>query len=203
MKIGFSKRIINPAKSVELWGFAKRKRMADGVLSDLYARVLILSDEKTSFVLISLDVGAIGGAFVDHLKEKIRKKTKIDRENIIISVTHTHSAPALIKLRNAGNPDKRYLGLVQSRILKTVVKATKNQIPAKAGYGVGKLNFGVNRRENEIRNDPHQESGTVDSAVSVVRIDNLDNSPLILLFNYAVHPVTLYADNFKVSADYP
>ena len=203
MKIGFSRHNINPTWPLELWGFAKRHGKSDGILSDLYVRVLTVSGENTSLVIISLDVGAIGGDFADHIKEDISKKIKIDKNNIIISTTHTHSAPALIKLRNAGIPDERYMNMIQSIIRKTVVKANKDQIPAKFGYGFGKLDFGVNRRENEIRSDLLQNSGLIDPDVSVVRIDNLEDIPLVVLFNYAVHPVTLYADNIKVSADYP
>lgn len=203
MKAGFSKIKITPTKSVELWGFAKREGKSKGSLNDLYAKVLTLKSDKVQIMLISLDIGGINKSVSNDIKNEINNRCFISPDNIIISTTHTHSAPAVLPLRNAGMPNEYYLIDLKKNILKTAVQSVENLQEVKIGYGQGELHWGVNRREKGIKSDINQEEGTIDPDVSIIRIESLDNTPLVLLVNYAAHPVTLYADNLYISSDYP
>lgn len=203
MKAGFSKINITPLKPIELWGFAKREGKSKGSLNELYAKVLTLKSDNVQLMLISLDIGGINKSVSDNIKTEITNRCFIARDNIIISTTHTHSAPAVLPLRNAGLPDDHYLNDLKRNILKTAIQSIENLQEIRIGYGQGELHWGVNRREKGIKSDIDQEEGTIDPDVSIIRIETLDNSPLVLLVNYAAHPVTLYADNLYISSDYP
>ena len=203
MRAGFNKVKITPQRPVELWGFGGRSDKAKGVLSDLFAKSLVVCTEKDNCALITLDLGGINKMLSESIKRAVSDRVGIKEENICVTTTHTHAAPAALPLRFAGTPDDLYLNEIKKKILESVELATKNIHLVKAGFGRGKLTMSVNRREMGIKSDVNQKEGTIDPDVSVIRIDYPDGSPFVLLVNYTAHPVTLYADNFLVSSDYP
>jgi len=205
IKAGFFKMSINPQNSVELWGFGSRKGKSQGILSDIFVKTLILENEHNNgcFILISLDTGGINAELSNDIKGIGSKNFKVPSAHICISTTHTHSAPALLPLRYAGTPDPSYLDTLKKVVSECVKYAGKKLYPIKIGYGFGEIKMGVNRRERGISSNINQKQGIVDNQLSVIRLDFSDGRPFVLLVNYAMHPVTLYADNIYVSADYP
>ncbi len=202
MRAGFSKIPINPEHAVELWGFANRQGVSAEHLDTIYAKTLILQHDSDIIALIVLDVGGVDKKFTDAIENILAEQFKINREHICLCATHTHSAPAVFPLRNAGTPDARYIDYLNQQLVANFESALANLRSVKIGYGCGHAVLGSNRREKGYQSDAQRDSGTIDPTFAVVRLDNMNGSPYVLLMNYAMHPVTLYGDNHYISADY-
>src|SRR5205085_8302673 len=62
---------------------------------------------------------------------------------------------------------------------------------------------GLNRRVGNRENKWDKDSGPIDPTFSVLLFRSTSGKYLGVMVNYATHPVTLRADNYQVSADFP
>ena len=81
----------------------------------LYAKALVLDDDKTKAVIIAMDVTAIGGRrisqgmlpdvgedFLPNLRNRIQQELKIPGCNVLVNASHTHPPDSCSsKLRNS------------------------------------------------------------------------------------------------------
>jgi hypothetical protein len=95
MQVGYGKVNITPDMSLPLSGYGNtEKRMSDGFMDYLYATCFAITDpDGNTAILFGIDMGGSGGALYTTAREKISKKYNIPMERIIISASHTHSAP--------------------------------------------------------------------------------------------------------------
>jgi hypothetical protein len=131
---------------------------------------------------------------------------------MVISATHTHSAPTSTGVFQS-DPDETYVAELPKRIAAGIVQATKNLAPARIGWGVGsEPNQVFNRRwrmkEGSISEDPFgkltdkvkmnppvaspdliEPAGPIDPQVWVVSVESSESQPLALLANYSLHYV--------------
>jgi len=199
---GFAECEITPDESIDLWGYIEREGPSQGVLDNLKAQVLYLTNSERNILLISLDLGGIDNAFSKEIKENIEETTGVSRAVISIATTHTHSAPAALYLRHCGDVSDKYMNMLKRKIVQIAITATENTAEVSLGYNQGTIDISVNRREQGVQSDLYQDSGTTDSSVGVLRIDK-NSRPFAIVVNYAAHPVTLRPDNNLISADYP
>ena len=139
--------------------------------------------------------------------------------NIMVTCSHTHSAPAVQRL--AGSPpDDEYLEWVEGRLVDAVVEAAGDMGPITLASGEGEADFSVNRRlrtASGVEMGPNP-AGDVDHRVQVLRIDHAQaphapgtlgsrtlpkTDPMALLFAYPCHATSLMSDNSRYSADFP
>lgn len=64
-----------------------------GVLDKLYARTIVIDNGHTSAALISLDAGVIPTPLWKNVSDRMEKELGIPAVNVLITATHTHSAP--------------------------------------------------------------------------------------------------------------
>jgi neutral ceramidase len=206
-RAGAARTDITPPGSVELWGYSNRSGPATGTLDPLYARVLVLSDGIHSVALITLDLGrTFGPPQIAALRERVRREHLVDE--VMLMASHTHSAP-VIEDDYTEIPawEKRAL----DRIALAIREAHARLVPARVGTGFGQATIGHNRRvvmsDGSVkmlwRNSTYQQTGLVDPSVGVIRVDDLQGTPLAILVNYSCHPVVFGPDNLRYSADYP
>ncbi|MBL7170447.1 MAG: hypothetical protein ISS46_00420 [Candidatus Omnitrophica bacterium] len=93
VKIGIARIDITPKRPVCLAGYFN-KRISNGVLDKLYVKVVILEKEKFTLAIITLDLIGLSYEDVDRIRRRLNKRFGIPTEHIIISCTHTHTAPA-------------------------------------------------------------------------------------------------------------
>jgi len=93
-RVGYGKEEITPEGQVAMGGYGKvSSRLSTGVLSYLYVTCIAVSDESDNTILIyGMDLCGCSDA-VD-LIPKISKETGIPEGNIMVSASHTHSAPS-------------------------------------------------------------------------------------------------------------
>jgi hypothetical protein len=197
-------------------------RMVKAANDPLHARCLVLDDGSTKLAIVVVDSCMIPRELIEDAKQQASKLTGIPKSNMLVSATHTHSAPTLGSVFQS-DPDPDYLKFLAEKIAQGIEKAHKNLAPAKVGWGVGKDPTQLfNRRwkrehalmppnpfgetTDRVQMNPgHQakglieQAGTVDPDVSLLAVQTKDGKPLALLANYSLHYV---GGNPDLSADY-
>lgn len=203
-------------------------RQAKGSHDTLHARCLVLDDGKTRLAIVVCDSCMIPREILDEAKTLANKTTAIPVNRILISATHTHTAPTVGGVFQS-DPDPDYVKYLPKKIAEGIEKAVKNLAPAKIGWGVGKDPTQVfNRRwkmkEGTIAADPFgrltdrvkmnpgyqnpglvEPAGPIDPDVSILSVQSPSGRPLALLANYSLHYVggvePLSADYFGAFAE--
>ena len=120
-RVGYGMADITPKDSVPLGGYSRSDlRFSNGFISYLYASCLAVTDEADrTLLLFSLDQH--NAHHMDQLRSAVHTATGVPVENIIISVTHTHSAP---DLTNTKQPSiTSYLQLLEKQLAAAAVQA--------------------------------------------------------------------------------
>jgi hypothetical protein len=201
-------------------GFADR--WAKSAHDPLHARCLVLDDGKTKLAIVVVDSCMIPRELLDAAKTLAEKKTGIPSGHILISATHTHTAPTVAGVFQS-EPDEGYARFLTERIAEGIEKAHDRLAPAKAAWVVGKEPSHVfNRRwkmkpgvvnadpfggtTDRVRMNPPRASpellepaGPIDPEVTVLSVRSPDDKPLALFANYSLHYV---GDMPPLSADY-
>jgi hypothetical protein len=207
-------------------GFADRK--ATSAHDPLHARCLVLDDGTTKLAIVVVDSCMIPKELLDAAKASAEKQTGIPADNILISATHTHTAPTVAGVFQS-EPDEGYARFLTDQIASGIEKAHSRLAPAKAAWAVGQEPGQVfNRRwkmkpdiintdpfggtADRVRMNPPRASpdllepaGPTDPSVTVLAIRAADDTPLALYANYSLHYVgdlpPLSADYFGVFAE--
>src|SRR5437870_3294161 len=164
-KAGAAKVNITPDQYMWMSGYASRNKPAQGKMTDLWAKALALEDPAGKrAVLITLDVVGIDRGLSVSICEKLQKKHGLDRSQIAINCSHTHSGPVVnrnLRPMHEYSLDKPQQELIHQyadkleRAIQTVVElALGNLAPAKITWGSGRTDIAVNRRENKADEVP-------------------------------------------------
>lgn len=197
---------------------------ADGANDPLHTRAIVLENGGTKAVIAVVDSCMVGRDNLDAAKKKASAATGIPVENMLISATHTHSAPYdFVKWGEA--PEKAYVKRLVAGIAKAVIDANANLQPAEIGFASHDEPSQVfNRRwyleDGAMPANPFGETtdkakmnpgagnanlvkpaGPVDPEVYVLSVRTAKGRPLALLGNYSLHYVGRTPEG-KVSADY-
>jgi hypothetical protein len=184
----------------------------------------VLDDGTTGLAFAVCDSCMIPREVVDEAKKLIAEHAGIPPQNVLVSATHTHTAPTATGVFQS-DPDPAYLKFLATRIADGVRRAANNLAPARIGWGVGKQPDHVfNRRwkmkPGTIPPDPFgnttdrvqmnppvgsenlvEPAGPTDPDVWVLSVRTPDGRPLAVLANYALHYVGGNPGD-HVSADY-
>jgi putative membrane-bound dehydrogenase-like protein len=194
---------------------------ATSVHAPLFVRTLVLDDGGTRIVMSVVDTCMMTQSLIDQAKLMASQRCGIPVERMMVSATHTHSAPAAMSCLGT-RQDKKYAAWLPGKIAESIVEAQQNLVPARIGWAsIDDWRHTHNRRwirkpESKIVDpfgDPtglahmhpgHQSadvigpSGPVDPALSVIAIQSLDDQPLAVFANYSQH----YFGSPAVSSDY-
>ena len=205
-------------------GVIARGGLAKHIHDELRVRCLALDDGRTRIAFAICDLRMVGREVVENVKELVREATGLPPENLLVSATHTHAAPAVIGMHTT-DLDQWYRDFVTARIADGVRRAITNLAPARIGWTVGSVPEHVfNRRwhmrdgsippdpfggeTDRVRMNPRRTSkdllkpaGPADPELAIVSVQHTDGRPLALLVNYSLHYIGGYAGG-HVSADY-
>lgn len=192
--VGVGKSDITPPFNTEMSGFVARKGKSQGVHDPLSAYALIFQTGAERFALVVADLIGVDAVLVTGVRKLASDLTGIPQEKIVVSATHTHSGPAVIRGGFLGEVDDSYYPVLVRNLAGAIVQANNNLEPVAVYYGSGETGIvGKNRR---------QSGGPTDPEVTVLRFLGEAGTKVILI-NYACHPVVLGPDNLLISADYP
>jgi hypothetical protein len=214
-KAGAAKINITPEKLMWMSGYGARDRPAEGKLTELWAKALVLQDPKgRRGVLVSMDlVGIVRGLSVAVCRE-LQTKYGLPREAIALACSHTHTGPVIrSNLHTMYNLDATQQQLVNEygkalpgKLVTVVGEALRQVAPARLSWGIGRATFAVNRRNNKEADVPKlkaagQLKGPVDHDLPVLAVRDPQGKLRAIVCGYACHATVL--SFYQWSGDYP
>jgi hypothetical protein len=203
-------------------------RQAKGARDTLHARCLVLDDGKTKLAFCVIDACMVPREITDEAKRIAHKATGIPASHILISATHTHTAPTLAGVFQS-EANEEYVKELPGRIAKGIEQAAKNLEPAQIAWGSGSnsrqvFNRRWHRQHDLIPRDPFdgttdkvqmnpgyqakglgKPAGPIDPTVWFLSVRSTKGRPIALLANYSLHYVggveALSADYFGMYAE--
>jgi hypothetical protein len=185
------------------------------------AKALVLDDGSTRLAIVVVDSCMMPRELIDRARAIAREKTGIPAERILISATHTHSAPSSMGALGTP-PDLDYSVTLPPRIAAAIELAAANLEPARVGWGVaddpehthcrrwirrpdrmlddpfGRRTVRANMHPGYQNPDAIAPSGPVDPALTLLSVQSRSGRPIAVLANYSMH----YYGAEPISADY-
>jgi hypothetical protein len=210
---------ITPLEGTPLAGYYAPRGARD-VLDHLHSKALVLEQGDTKVALVVCDLISLPPHTVGEARRLIEKQTGIPGNHVMLSATHTHTGPALLResalddLVGATNDlGRRYTEMLPELIARSVGEANQKLTTVRVAAAVGKEDgLSFNRRFvmrdrtvswNPRKLDPDvvKPAGPIDPDVGVVGFDKPGAKTLATYVNFAMHPDTV--GGADVSADYP
>lgn len=197
------------------------ERTADRAVDPLFARAVALDDGTTRLAICVVDSCMVPRSLIDQAKAEAEAATGLSAGRMLVSATHTHSAPSAMACLGS-REDPEYVRFLPGRIAAAIIGAVNNLQPAQAGWtAVDDWHHTFNRRwirrpdrllrnpfgEPNVRANMHPgfgsedvtgPSGPVDPQLTLFGIRAADGRPLALLANYSMH----YFGSPMLSSDY-
>jgi len=229
--IGVATVDITPKHPVRLTGYGNRKTEFESVEQHLFAKALVIhprDDTQHPKVLITVDSLGVTDAITKAVAARLAKAHKIPRENLVISASHTHSAPALSGAATLlfqtplTAEEKQHIDDYTAELTKQLGDVAEAALaakrPATIRHGVGTVKFAVNRRvlkDGKWTGFGVVPTGAVDHALPVLYINDLPTESddketaaanfgklRVVLINYACHCTTLGGAFNKIHGDW-
>lgn len=201
-KAGAAAVLITPEQPMWMAGYAARKKPAEGIVQDLFAKALAIENERgTRLVVVTTDLIGIPRALRDAVETAVRDQFDLPPESLLLNASHTHCGPELRATKTAilqleperTRQTERYSSELEAKLVALVGRALDDLAPAKLAYTHARAGFAMNRRlptPRGILNRPHP-AGPVDHDVPVLRVEDAQGRLRAVLFGYACHNTTL------------
>ena len=211
---GFASVKITPDAPVPMAGYASRNRPSEGVLLDLHAKVLALADANGArAVWITTDLIGLRAAVTDAIVRRIIDRTGLERRQILINASHTHTGPAIAETDTVayGLDDesaqrmRAYRRALEDRIVSAVERALARMEPVELSHGAGVVPFVMNRREHTRERGiilGVNPRGPVDRTMPLLKVATPDGRTRAVVFGAATHNTTLTGNEYRISGDY-
>lgn len=187
VRMGYGEADITPMEPVQLVGFYRPDNRSRGVRDPLRLQALVWESGRERGCLLTVDSLGFTVELTGILRDRAAGMLHIQREQVMVCFSHTHSAP-----NAAEEPD--YFEMVCRCALKAADQAAENMVAKLAAWGIGKSCIGLNRR-----NEPDQE----DDRLGILKLVSVNGQgPEVLLLRVNAHANVLSGDNWLISADY-
>ncbi len=140
IQVGTAVVKITPPAGIPMAGYYSR-RDSEGVLDDIYAKAAVFDDGKTKAAMVVCDLIGLPRSIALEARRLVEEKTGIPADNVMISVTHTHTAPVVIgassrdEAATGGSQlSKDYAAQLPKWIAQAVEEADKRRTPASVSY---------------------------------------------------------------------
>lgn len=210
-KAGVASVVITPEEPIWMAGYAARDRPSEGTLHDLWAKALVLEDKYgNQVVLVTTDLLGFPREMSNSIRDRLALKYGMERSQIILSSSHTHSGPVLMDALFDIYPldetqieiIKRYSDNLENKIIELVGQAIDYMVPALLFSKNGVVRFQVNRRNNPTATIINRTEllGPNDYSVPVMKVADTTGNMMAVVFGYACHTTTL--EIYQFSGDY-
>ena len=188
---GAAREDTTPVLGTFLYGY-RPDIACEAVHDPLSVTALAVSQGSKTALLLTAEIGDIQTALCDELREAISEHCGVDKSNIIVSSTHTHTAPNLSGVVGWGDIDKSYYeNIFLPSALKASAAALASMRPAEIAVGVTESKVGINRRQQHengeigLGQNPH---ACYDPFMTVVAVRSSEDKKGILnLIHYGCH----------------
>lgn len=196
-------------------------RTASKVKTPINLRAIVLDDGEERLAIVVADSCMMSRELLDEAKAAAAARTKIRPDHMLISATHTHSAPASMGCLGT-DADPAYVPYLREKLAEAIAAAEANLEPARVGWAVadagaytalrrwvrrpdriaedpfGNLTVRANMHAARNWDDVTGESGPEDPDLSLMAIQSREGRPLAVLANFSMH----YFGDEALSADY-
>lgn len=219
LHVGTAAVKITPPSGTPMAGYY-HARGSEDVLDDLYAKAAVLDDGNTRVVLVVCDLITLPRITVLETRQLIEKQTGIPADHVMLSATHTHTGPSLVRDSVRDNQDggsgdraRKYTLELPGRIAQAVAEANEKRTPVQVSYAQeseDRLAFcrrfwmkdgTVGWNPGKLNPNIIRPVSPIDPEVGIVYFETADKKPLLTYVNYAMHADT--TGGTKISADFP
>jgi hypothetical protein len=210
LKVGAAVVDVAPVQFPVFVNGGMTSRSADKVVTGLHARAIVVDDGRERVAIVVVDSCMMPRPLLDEAKQLASQRTKIRPDRMLISATHTHTAPASMSCLGT-DADPTYVPYLREKLAEAVAAAEKNLEPARVGWAVkNAAEFTALRRwiirPDRIANDPFGnptvranmhaganwdnvtgESGPEDPDLSLISFQSTDGRPIAVLANFSMH----------------
>lgn len=221
LRVGAAKVDVSPDQWPVLINGGMTSNSADKVKTPVNARAIVLDDGNERLAIVVVDSCMMPRTLLDEAKQLASTRTQLKPDRILISATHTHTAPSSFGCLGT-DADSNYVPLLRQRLAEAIEAAEKNLEPARVGWGSGQApQFTALRRwvrrpgsntldpfgNPTVRANMHVAAnpddaigptGPEDPELSMIAFETLDGDPIAVLANFSMH----YFSDVPVSADY-
>jgi hypothetical protein len=195
---------VTPSEPVRLTGYAGRSGPHTGVVQRLWAKALAIGGAGDEPALwLTLDNCGITRELWLELRSRISERTGVPPERFVMTISHTHSAPAttgwapFIQPENLTSAETAaiddYTRGLLDKLESVAVSALEHKFPATLSWHEGRVGFAANRRT---------PGGPVDHALPVLKVTDLDGNLRALAASYACHCTTCGGGVMQVCGDW-
>lgn len=201
--VGIAAVDVTPNYPVRLNGFGFRRAESEGVTQRIWAKAMAIeADNEKPIVLITLDNLGIRMTMTDEVARRLTEKAGIERDRLIVTFTHTHTAPKVIGacdtiFQTPMPPEHQahidqYTKELTDMLVKVSLDALADRKPSRLEWAVGEVKFAKNRRT---------EGGPVDHSLPMLLVRSAEGDAIRAIYvTYACHCVTL--SHNKISGDW-
>ncbi|HUT88281.1 MAG TPA: neutral/alkaline non-lysosomal ceramidase N-terminal domain-containing protein [Thermoguttaceae bacterium] len=213
LKVGLARAKITPDGPIRMAGYGSRNKPSEGVLADLFAKAMAIEDsEGERAVLLTSDVIGYNARVADLVCRKIMEKTGLERRQILLNPSHTHTGPVIGVPGSTGyglegeeaERVHQYTAKLAGTLATLAADALADRKPARLSWGIGVTHIVMNRREFTERGVRlgFNPRGYVDRGVPVLRVDSPEGELRALVFVCACHNTTLGGNHYEICGDY-
>lgn len=189
---------ITPPLGIELAGFHRapgNERVITGIRQTPAARALVLRCGGVEAAVVSLDLIGVSRKFAERVQRRAGEATGIDPRNIRVCVTHTHSMPTFLYLRQWGKIPDEYRAKTEEHAIQAIQRAKADLAPAELYVGQSNTVGGNFNRtssawktDREWSNEATDDQRWLDTALHVMRFERGEKRDL-LWYHFSAHPV--------------
>ncbi len=194
---GVGRVSLTPFWGVELtgWGYYLERTWLD-IHDPLHATAIVIENDHDRLAIVSLDLMVISDQFAKLVREAASEETGIPTQNILVSCTHTHNAPASGGLLGVGVVDPLYEAWAAKQAATAIIQAWRSRTAAKFSATTTQV--------NDLTFNRTREKGPVDPNLTLLVIENDRDVPIGILVGFQAHPtVSTVVNPRSVSRDVP
>lgn len=221
LRVGLAEVDITPPAGFPMAGYY-HERLAEGLIDPLKAKAIVFRTEQTQAAWVVCDLIGISRDLCLAIRKQAAEKTGIPLNQIVVSATHSHTAPdygkELYRHLEGLNADPLRAGYVDKLIsgpANAIIQAHAAARPVvlECGSAIQETPVSFNRRfvmrDGSVRTwmnlqNPEvvRAAGPIDPEIGLLMVKSPESGkPLGVLSNFALHLDTV--GGMKWSADYP
>jgi neutral ceramidase len=220
LRVGVAEVDITPPDGFPMAGYY-HERLAEGTIDPLKAKAIVFRTDNAAAALVVCDLIGIATDLKLAIRQKASETTGIPASNIVVSATHSHTAPdygkeLYLKLGGTRQDPTRaaYIEKLIGGPAEAIAQANANAKPAtlETGSATEQIPVSFNRRfvmrdgsvqtwQNYDNPNVVRAAGPIDPEIGLVAIRSENGQPTAILSNFALHLDTV--GGMKWSADYP
>lgn len=178
--------------------------------SKLHARAIVVDDGRERVAIVVVDSCMMPRPLLDEAKQLASQRTKIKPDRMLISATHTHTAPSSMGCLGT-DADPTYVPYLREKLAEAIAAAEANLEPARVGWAVknaaeytalrrwilrpdrigtdpfGNPTIRANMHAGANWNNVTGESGPEDPDLSLICFQSAQGRPIAALANFSMH----------------